>query len=200
MGGAADDGWLRSENKTYRAGESCDEGGARVESSRAADELGFLSNQAGNASSNECGIPGFEKNAVYLEGKKRMFLDVGFPIIYSVKFFMMDCLTSYNKIVQASPSCLELICTGAPVHRRLLLKHSKASPLWPHRVWWNSVTLTSRGDHRPLPRSAGLPLLSISSAQKKAKQCGSARFDLIWCGIAICHSGHLDTYKWQKKE
>lgn len=51
----------------------------------------------------------------------------------------------------------------------------------------------------PLPRSASLPLLSISSAQKKAKQCGSSRFDLMWCGIAICHSGHLATYKWRKK-
>lgn len=50
-----------------------------------------------------------------------------------------------------------------------------------------------------LLHSTSLPLLSVIFRPKKEKQGGSARVDLMGCGIAICHSGHLDTYKWRRE-
>ena len=38
-------------------------------------------------------------------------------------------------------------------------------------------------------------LLSVIFYRQKEKQGGSGKADLMGCGIAICHSRHLDTYK-----
>lgn len=118
------------------------------------------------------------------------------PLIYSVQFVLYDVVfDEFYQKWSSRAGCtwcvLELLSTNVETFKGL-----SASV----RLFGGTLTLTSRGDHRPLPRSAGLPLVTISSAQKKAKQCGRARFDLMWCGIAICHSRHLDTYQWQKKE
>lgn len=43
------------------------------------------------------------------------------------------------------------------------------------------------------------PYWVSSPPQKKEKQGGNMSTDLMGCGIAICHRGHLDTYKWWRE-
>ena len=71
------------------------------------------------------------------------------------------------------------------------------------RVQTNSRSLWLKlpeGIKALLLHSTSLPLLSVIFRPKKEKQGGSARADLMGCGIAICHSGHLDTYKWRREQ
>lgn len=85
----------------------------------------------------------------------------------------------------------------------MLFGHLNFAFLWRVlRVKTNSGSLWLKlpeGIKALLLHSTSLPLLSVIFRPKKEKQGGSARADLMGCGIAICHSGHLDTYKWRRE-